>query len=281
MLFKSKPIVSALVPVEKISEDLIREMHSLFIEYYENADYDTFKQDLGAKTGSFLWRERKTGRLIAFANIRLMKLPYKKRHVHVFFCGDTVCHRDYWQRNASGNSPMAATVYGFLLRFMMKHPFSTYWFMISMSFRTYLVIANNMVHHYPHYERTDAKVQKLKEICHLVAGHMYGDKFDPETGRVDFGRKDENQTIKSDVAPVTPEMLEKYPKIRFYESLNPDNQKGVELACIGAIDIDSITAYCKKFLRRTWDGLTARGKVTTLPSTAALDRNQEKKKKAA
>ncbi|MFZ5562922.1 MAG: hypothetical protein ACOZBW_02645, partial [Thermodesulfobacteriota bacterium] len=109
MLFNSNPIVSTLVPVEKISENLIREMHSLFIEYYENADYETFKQDLGAKTGSFLWRERKTGKLIAFANIKVMHLPYKKRRAHVFFCGDTVLHRDYWQRNSAGNSPMAAT----------------------------------------------------------------------------------------------------------------------------------------------------------------------------
>jgi hypothetical protein len=282
MLFKPKTITSTLVPVERISEDLIREMHSLFTDYYENAGYEAFKEDLGRKTGSFLWRERKTGRLIGFANIRIMRLPYKKRHVHVFFCGDTVLHRDYWQRNGAGNSPMAGTVYWYLLRFLMRHPFSAYWFMISMSFRTYLVIANNLAHYYPHPQRTDRKIRKLKEVCHLVAHHMYGDKFDPSSGLVDFGLRDRNQTIKSDVAPVTRDMLEKYPKIRFYETLNPDNHKGVELACIGGIDIDSAILYCKKFFRRTLLGITGRGgKVTALPVKAEAVRHGGAKKKAA
>jgi len=283
MLFKPKKITSKLVPARDIPEETIREMHSLFIDYYEHADYETFKQDLSAKTGSFLWREQASGRLIAFANIKIMSLPYKRRKVNVFFCGDTVCHRDYWQRNASGNSPMAGTVFAFLVRFFLRHPFSTYWFMISMSFRTYLVIANNMVHHYPHYQRSDAKIQKLGEICRMVAGRMYGNKFDPETGLVDFGRKDQNQTIKDDVAPVSPEMLEKYPKIRFYESLNPDNAKGVEMACIGAIDMASIMAYFRKFIRRTVNtGLFRKGKIQSLPATQpALDRLKASKKKAA
>jgi hypothetical protein len=272
MLFKLKPVVSTLVPVENISEDLIHEMHTLFIEYYENADYEIFKQDLRQKTGAFLWRERKTGRLIAFANIRMMNLPYKKRRAHVFFCGDTVCHRDYWQRNSSGNSPMAGTVYSFLLKRFLRHPFSTYWFMLSMSFRTYLVIANNMANHYPHYQRQDRKIQRLREVCHLVAGHMYGDKFDPATGLVDFGLREGNQVIKSDVAPVTREMLEKYPKIRFYESLNPDNKAGIELACLGAVDFDAIIAYCVKFVRRNLSGLTGRGKVAAVPAKVSMSR---------
>jgi len=282
MLFKLKKIASTFVPVRQIPDETIREMHSLFIDYYEHADYETFKQDLSAKTGSFLWRERATGRLIAFANIKILALPYKKRKAHVFFCGDTVCHRNYWQRNAAGNSPMAGTVFAFLIRFFLRHPFSTYWFMLSMSFRTYLVIANNLVHHYPHYKRTDAKVRKLGEICHMVAGHMFGDKFDPATGLVDFGRRDRNQTIKSDVAPVTREMLEKYPKISFYESFNPDNRKGVEMACLGAVDMASIFAYFKKFIRRASGGLFGKGKVHTLPTVSVtVDRREELKQKAA
>ncbi|MEW6079552.1 MAG: hypothetical protein AB1724_17230 [Thermodesulfobacteriota bacterium] len=282
MLFKPGKIKSAFVPVRDIPEETVREMHSLFLDYYENADYETFKQDLNAKTGSFLWRERKTGQLIAFANIRIMKLPYQKRKAHVFFCGDTVCHRDYWQRNSSGNSPMAGTVFAFLVRFFLRHPFSTYWFMISMSYRTYLVIANNLVHHYPHYQRHDAKTDKLRGICRLVAEHMFGDKYNPVTGLVDFGRAEENQTIKSDVAPVTPEMLNRYPKIRFYEELNPDSRKGIELACIGAVDLASITAYFKKFTGRTFNSLFKGNKVTILPTTpSAGERKHIAKKKAA
>ncbi|MDJ0764950.1 MAG: hypothetical protein QNJ97_18355 [Myxococcota bacterium] len=265
MPFKPKKIKSKLVPLDDISEQMVKEMHTLFLDYYEHSDYETFIQDLGDKTGSFHWRERDTGRLIAFANIKIMALPYKGRKVHVFFCGDTVCHRSYWQRNASGNSPMAPTVFAFLLRFLLRHPFSAYWFMLSMSFRTYLVIANNLVNYYPHYQRNDRKTQKLKEICHLVADHMYGDKFDSETGLVDFGLGDKNQTIKSDVAPVTEEMLRQYPKIAFYEALNPDNQKGIEMASIGALDLDSAVAYFKKFTRRVIKGVEKHKKAENLP----------------
>ncbi|MFO8050022.1 MAG: hypothetical protein R6U29_13395 [Desulfosudaceae bacterium] len=251
MLFKPSKIKAKLVPVAKISEETIREMHDLFVEYYENADYETFKQDLSEKTGSFMWREKDTGKLVAFANIKLMSLPHKKRRVRAFFCGDTVCHRKYWQRNTGRNNPMAGTVYWFIIRFFLRHPFSeTYWFMISMSFRTYLLVANNCVNHFPHYRRDDRKTRKLGEVCRLFAEHMYGEKYDPATGLVDFGRQDQNQTIKSDVAPVTAEMLKKYPKIRFYEELNPDNHKGMEMACIGALDLDAIISYMGKYTRR-------------------------------
>ncbi|MDJ0765265.1 MAG: hypothetical protein QNJ97_19955 [Myxococcota bacterium] len=265
MLFKSKKIKSKLVPLENISEQMIREMHALFIQYYEHADYETFKKDLSQKTGTFMWWERETGQLIAFINMKIMALPYKGRNVHVFFCGDTVCHRSYWQRNSGQINPMAGTLFAYLVRFLLRHPFSAYWFMISMSFRTYLVIANNLVNYYPHYQRNDRKTQKLKEICHLVADHMYGDKFDPETGLVDFGLGDKNQTIKSDVAPVTEEMLQKYPKIAFYESLNPDNQKGIEMACIGALDFDAAISYLKKFTQRIFMGAEKQKKTKRIP----------------
>lgn len=265
MPLEHKKIASKLVPVDQISDQMIREMHALFIEYYENADYETFKADLAAKTGSFMWREKETGKLIAFANIKIMALPYKRRKVHVFFCGDTVCHRNYWQRNTGKNTPMAKTMYAFLLRFFLRHPFSAYWFMISMSFRTYLVIANNLVNHYPHFARNDRKTQKLKEICHLVAGQMYGENFNPKTGLVDFGRGMNNQTIRSDVAPVTAEMMHKYPKIRFYESLNPNSQRGIEMACIGALDFGAAVAYLKKFIRRMFNRTNEQRNTKSVP----------------
>ncbi|MDY6903970.1 MAG: hypothetical protein SWH61_04715 [Thermodesulfobacteriota bacterium] len=266
MFFKRSAIQSKLVPLKKLEESTVREMHALFIEYYENADYETFKTDLSDKTGSFLWRERATGRLIAFANIRIMHLKYGRKKVHGFFCGDTVCHRDYWQRNTGKNNPMAGTIYWFLLRFLLRHPFSgTYWFMISMSFRTYLLIANNLINHYPHYKRTDKKTRQLGEICQLFAEHMYGDKYDPETGLVDFGRQDDNQTIKSDVAPVTAEMLERYPKIRFYEQLNPDNSKGIEMACIGSLDMAAALSYLGKYSRRLFNAVFRRDNVKKMP----------------
>jgi hypothetical protein len=98
---------------------------------------------------------------------------------------------------------------------------------------------------------------------------------------VDFGRRDRNQTIKSDVAPVTREMLDKYPKIRFYESLNPDNQKGVELACIGAVDLDAIIAYCAKFMRRIFAARFRTNKVRVLPQQTVFNGQENEKMRAA
>jgi hypothetical protein len=251
-----------------LSEETVKEMHALFLDYYQNADYKTFKHDLSQKTGSFLWQERDTGKIIGFLNMKLLELPYKDRMNYIFFIGDTVLHRDYWQRNNSGNSPMAGTIYWFVIKLFLRHPFNLYWFMLSMSFRTYLVIANNMPNHYPHYHRKDKKIQHLKKLCNLVGKQMYGNKYNPESNLVDFGRKDQNQTIKSNVAPVTMEMLNKYPKIRYYESINPDNKKGIELACIGKIDWRAVNTYFKKFILRLTKSFSPQSKARKISKSS-------------
>ena len=64
--------------------------------------------------------------------------------------------------------------------------------------------------------------------------------------------------------------------------MNPDSRKGIELACIGAVDLASITAYFKKFTRRTFNSLFKGDKVTILPTAQpAGERKQIAKKKAA
>jgi hypothetical protein len=118
-----------------------------------------------------------------------------------------------------------------------------------MSYRTYLLIANNFVDHYPHYRLDNAKTRELKEICHLFARDMYGDKFNAETGHIDFGHGSFSQVIKDDVAPVTSDMLKQFPKIAYYHKLNPNAHKGIELACIGEINIATVINYTFKFIQ--------------------------------
>ena len=49
------------------------------------------------------------------------------------------------------------------------------------------------------------------------------------------------------MSPITDELLRKYPKIAFYQSLSPDNKTGIEVACIGTLDLGVAIAYLKKF----------------------------------
>jgi hypothetical protein len=247
--FKRRSVSHGYVQRNDLTETDIEEMHALFSEYYDYADYSIFVQDLDNKDGSLICRDVKNGRIVAFCNLKLTTLRYKRKTVRALFAGDTVCHRKYWKKN-SGRNPLHSAFYFFAVKYWLLHPLSrTFWFMISMSYRTYLLIANNIVDHYPHYRRNNAKTRELKEICHLFAEEMFGDMFNAHTGHVDFGHGALSQVIKQDVAPVTTDMLKQFPKIAFYHKLNPNAHKGIELACIGEINMATILSYTFKFIQ--------------------------------
>jgi hypothetical protein len=248
-LFNPPSVTHGYVHYNALTKIDIEEMHALFSEYYDNAEYEIFTKDLADKDGSLICRDSKNGRIIAFCNLKITKVRYKKKTAYALFTGDTVCHRKYWKKN-NGRNPLHSAFFFFIIKFWLLHPFSrTFWFLISMSYRTYLLIANNIADHYPNYQLDNPKTKELKDICHLFAKTMFGDKFDADTGLIDFGYGQNNQVIKQNVAPVTDDMLQRYPKIAYYHKLNPNAGKGIELACIGEVNITAITSYMFKFIR--------------------------------
>ena len=64
---------------------------------------------------------------------------------------------------------------------------------------------------------------------------FYPGKFNSQTGVIEF-EANEHEHLKESIAPITNELMEKYPKIKFFNFQNPGWRKGDELACIGEVD---------------------------------------------
>ena len=93
-------------------------------------------------------------------------------------------------------------------------------------------MANNWLHYYPRYDKNHD--EKRKTIIKTFSNHLFEGYYDEQTGLLKFGA--DYQRLKEDVAEITDEMKMKYPKIAFFEQINPTWREGTELPCIGDLD---------------------------------------------
>jgi hypothetical protein len=226
---KKKSVIRAdFYPLEKITDEDIKVMHSVFVKYYYNADYKTFVKDLKKKTGAILLKKIDDGTIVGFSTIGLIEKTIDRKRCLGIFSGDTVIEKEYW-----GLSNLQTAFLRFLVMTRIKNPLTKlYWFLITKGFKTYLLMANNWLHYYPRYDKMED--EKRKSIVKTFSNHLFEGVYDEKTGLLKFG--DDYQRLKEGVADITDEMKRKYPKIAFFEQVNPTWREGTELPCIGDID---------------------------------------------
>lgn len=236
------PAKSAFERTEALTESDIRAMHALFCKYYENTDLETFTRDLSKKDGAVILRETQSGRIRGFSTVMMMKIRHAKGEAVGFFSGDTIVDKVYW-----GGSHMRFTFLRFLIQQKLRYfGRPIYWFLISKGYKTYLLLANNCEHYYPRYDQPDDPF--LKSLAVAYSKRLYPEQFREDLGILEMG--DGAQHLKGEVAPITQEMREKYPKIRFFDDRNPNWRRGDELPCVGEVTIPLILKVGFKFLSR-------------------------------
>ena len=214
-------------PLDKISHEDIRHMHSVFVKYYHNADYQTFVRDLKKKIGAILVRKIDDGTIVGFSTIGIIEKEIDHKKCMGIFSGDTVIEKEFW-----GLPNLQTAFLRFMIKMRIKHPaINFYWFLISKGYKTYLLMANNWANYYPRYDKKDDS--KRQSIVKTFSNYLFADAYDEGTGLLRFGEG--YQRLKEDVAEITEEMKEKYPKISFFEEVNPTWREGTELPCIGDI----------------------------------------------
>lgn len=222
---KDKLINGSVVPINEITSTDIKEMHQLFIQYYDNAGYDTFKNDLSQKDAVFMIRKKDTNEIVGFSTVVKKKIDglKKGRNCYAVFSGDTLVDKEFW-----GTTSLHFTAIRYIVMEKLKNPTSAiFWFLITKGYKTYLIMANNLNNCYPAYDNeNDPKMEKvLKKLCM----NFFPKNYDEKSGLLLFG--DGYMKLKGNVAEITEEMKEKYPKIRFYEKVNPTWRMGTELPC--------------------------------------------------
>ncbi len=238
---KKQKITAKYIGLNSISLQQVKEMHALFIQYYHNADLATFIDDLAKKDGLILISEVKSKKIVGFSTLMTLRFNLDGREVKGVFSGDTIVARKYWGTNAA--------MYCFvkqLLKEKIKEPLTPlFWLLISKGYKTYLLLANNFPKHYPHYR---GKFENLSPVVNQYCQHLYPSYFNEQKQILDFG--DSYQKLRGDVAEITPEMKQAFPKIDYFEEKNPDWREGKELPCIGQVNAQMLAFFARKEINK-------------------------------
>jgi hypothetical protein len=227
MKAKETVIAADFYPVDKITNEDVKVMHNVFVKYYYNADYKTFVKDLKKKTGAILIKKIDDGTIVGFSTIGLIEKEINQQKCMGIFSGDTVIEKEYW-----GLPNLQTAFLRFMIKTRIKHPFvNFYWFLISKGYKTYLLMANNWADYYPRYNHRDD--DKRKAIVKTFSNHLFEGFYDEQTGLLKFGEG--YQKLKEGVAEIDDDLKQKYPKISFFEEVNPTWREGTELPCLGDI----------------------------------------------
>ncbi|MCP4133839.1 MAG: hypothetical protein GY754_22915 [bacterium] len=249
---RKKAIQCAYTPLEKITVSDIKEMHSLFIKYYHNADLETFQKDINQKDGVFLVRQKSDNAIMGFSTVMKIKMNHNGKKIAGLFSGDTILDKKYW-----GSTAFNKPFFSYVLREKLKNPFTPfYWFLISKGYKTYLLLANNYQYYYPRFDdKNDKKSKRMKAVIDTYCTELFPGYYDEEKGLLMFGN--EYQKLKSNVAEITESLKAKYPKIAFFDEKNSTWREGTELPCVGEINVMGIFLHVQKVLTRVWGKISA------------------------
>lgn len=217
-------------PIKDISVADCVTMYNLFIQYYDNTPLDTFVRDMSKKTGVFVIYQRSDDAIVGFSTIITFNVQADGRTARCLFSGDTVVDRRYW-----GTSALRITTFLYVLRQKILHPFTPlYWYLISMGYRTYMVMANNFPNYYPSVDGDDPH---LRQIAIAASERLFPGMLDEERMMIHFG--EDACKLKGDVTPIS-DAERSNRKIAFFEKRNPNWMHGDEMPCVGAFDFAMI-----------------------------------------
>jgi hypothetical protein len=243
MRTQSGKLEARIVPVQELSPALIDEMWQLFVQSYDHVTRGQFERDLSAKHAVIVGFDRGDGSFQGFSTFEVYEHSHASRKVAVLFSGDTMVRPAYW-----GQTAMQAAFARVALGQLVRHPLTPlYWFLTSMGYRTYLVMARNFPRRY--WPRHDAQTPPwIEGLIGSLARRRYGDAWDGEQGLIRFARS--QGALAAHVAPITEALCAANPEVDFLVRRNPDYQQGVELACVARITLTDLLATALKMVRK-------------------------------
>jgi len=234
---KNNKLTTRFYSIKRISVPRLLEMHKLFIQYYNNADLQTFTTDMAEKTGVFILEEKTSKRIVGFSTWTEMEVEEGNQKALGIFSGDTVVDKSYW-----GNKDLHKSFAKKLFTTKLMNPNrSVFWLLISKGYKTYLLLTNNFHQFYPCHKVHN---EKLESIVDEYCTQLYPLAYCQQSRLLNFG--DEYQNLRDGVAGITPEMKERNQDIRHFEKLNPTWEKGTELPCAGEVTISMLLDFMSR-----------------------------------
>lgn len=223
-----KRLSAKTVKITHLNERQIVDMFHLFELFYDDVSFDRFKNDLKNKSRVILMFNRE--KIIkGFSTLHEFDLPLNNKNYRILYSGDTIIAPEHW-----GTSVLTLAFLKHMIKLKIKYPTRpVWWFLISKGYKTYLLLANNFINYYPRFDK-DTPIEH-QNLLKELSNKLYPNKYNEKTGVIEFGQG-EHEKLKETVAPITDELKQKYPKIKFFEEKNPNWKIGYELSCIGEVD---------------------------------------------
>lgn len=243
MILPWKKLRARTVLIDKITAQNRLEMFNLYQCFYDNVTFEQFESDMLKKT-SIILLQSKTNELKGFSTLTSYNIRNNGRNFHIIYSGDTIIDPTYW-----GTAALTMEFLRNIIKAKATRPFTpVWWFLISKGYKTYLLMANNFIHYYPRYDKETP--QNIKLLKKELAEMLYPNRYQEEKGILTFddGR---HEKLRDFVAPITQQMKEKYPKIRFFADQNQNWESGDELVCLGEVSLLLAIVHPLKIFNKT------------------------------
>ena len=226
---KAKRLYSKTIPIKDLSEKNINQMYNVFEKYYGEVSKEVFTSDLLKKNHVIILIDKMDHTIKGFSTILDYHFELAGKKVKGVFSGDTIIEKEYW-----GGSALQMAFIGYMFKEKLKKPLTPlYWFLISKGYKTYLLMANNFINHYPRFESETPR--EHKSIMDKFASDMYGNAYDANDGLIKFPGVHDH--LKNNVAPITEEMKMNNERIGFFAKSNSSWETGSELVCLAEFDL--------------------------------------------
>jgi len=232
-----------VVPIAALDDLSIQAMWHIFERYYVDVTAERFRADLASKHSVILMQDAQSGAIKGFSTVQLFDREVSGRRIRVLFSGDTVLEAGYW-----GQGTLRRGFVRVMFLEKLRHPFTPlYWFLLSKGYRTYLLLARNVVSFWPRYDA--ATPPAIAQLIGTLAQEKFGKAWLPEQGVVRFEQS--LGRVKPGAVPLTADLQED-PHVRFFHEANPGHGDGDELCCLGKLDLATCLHSARKFVRGLW-----------------------------
>jgi len=234
-----------IVPVSSLNSSDRSAMYGLMECYYDNIERERFNRDLDEKKDVILLLAGKGEEIKGFSTLMHVETVVNGRKARAIFSGDTVVDEAYWGQRILGRMFLS-----YLFTQKIKNPLlPLYWLLISKGYKTYLLMANNFIEHYPRHEKPTPK--NKQKLIDAFATQLFGDSYCEESGCCRF--PESLGQLREGVAPLKKEEVDGNSRIQFFLENNPGWIEGEELVCLARMSWSMPVSY----LAKSWWKLVA------------------------
>lgn len=224
-----------IVEVCHLTHYEIRRLFALHESACKNVSYELFVDEL--KNANWLFLMRDEGEIQGFSIFKFFEVEKDNKMIGVIYSGDTFINKRYW-----GSLLLHKLFIEKMLGLKKEYKNVVYWFRTLKGFRSYRYFPLFFKEYYPRYDKTMPDYER--DLINIIGRKQFCNDYD-----------DKNQIVKTSYILRKEYDMGRSCKnrhhIEYFLRVNPNYNKGDELACIAKLEEDNIKeSYLRRYCRR-------------------------------